>query len=156
MNSKRTSATVLVVDDQEILTRLMCKTLESHDCRVLWANNGQDALNLPTNAAPSTLFRGAEPPVDLLVTDYEMPGMNGLELAHECCALDPNLSVLYISGSSPGIELAAELRLENRAFLAKPFRQSDLMQSAKALLEAPTNTYSSGSSHGSQLLSMAR
>jgi len=147
MNSKRTSATVLVVDDQEILTRLMCKTLESHDCRVLWANNGQDALNL---------FRGAEPPVDLLVTDYEMPGMNGLELAHECCALDPNLSVLYISGSSPGIELAAELRLENRAFLAKPFRQSDLMQSAKALLEAPTNTYSSGSSHGSQLLSMAR
>ena len=126
MNSRQApAATVLVVDDQEILTLLMCKTFESGGFRVLWANNGTDAL---------TLCRGAEPPVDLLVTDYRMPGMTGLELARECCRLNRELSVLYVSGSSPGDDLREDLAVENRAFLAKPYRQSDLLRSAKALL----------------------
>lgn len=94
MNARRNSAaTVLVVDDQEILTVLMCKTLEGSGFRVLAANNGADAL---------TLCHRAEPPVDLLVTDYRMPDMTGLELARKCCGFDGELSVLYISGSSPG------------------------------------------------------
>lgn len=126
MNSKRFSAaTVLVVDDQEVLTLLMSQTLASSGFRVLWANNGQDAL---------TLCRGAEPRVDLLVTDYKMPGMTGLDLARECCRLDDELSVLYISGSLPGDELRKDLSLGNRSFLAKPFRQADFLRSAKALL----------------------
>jgi CheY-like chemotaxis protein len=117
--------TVLVVDDQEMLTLLMCKTLGRAGFRVLWANNGPDAL---------TLYRGAEPPVDLLVTDYRMPGMTGLELAGACCSLNEELRVLYISGSSPGDELRADLDKDRRGFLAKPFRQSELLHSAKALL----------------------
>ena len=129
MNSGRNFAapTVLVVDDQDILRLLMCKTLESGGFRVLSASNGADAL---------THYRGAEPRVDLLVTDYRMPGMTGLELARECCALDSELSVLYISGSSPGDDLQADLADGNRAFLAKPFRQSDLLRNAKSLLAA--------------------
>jgi CheY-like chemotaxis protein len=126
MNSRRNgAATVLVVDDQEMLTFLMCKTFENAGFRVLWANNGADAL---------TLCRGAEPPVDLLVTDYRMPDMTGLQLAGECCSLNDELSVLYISGSSPGDDLRADLVEGKRAFLAKPFRQSDLLRDAKALL----------------------
>ena len=144
---KRNSATVLVVDDQEILTQLMCKTLESSGYRVLCANKGQDAL---------ALCRDAEPPVDLLVTDYSMPGMTGLELARACCAHDGELRVLYISGSSPGDDLRAELAVGNRAFLAKPFRQSDLLRSAAALLETRPVTVPSTSNHGTQLWSMER
>jgi CheY-like chemotaxis protein len=127
MNSRRNSAaTVLVADDQEILTLLMCKTLETGGFRVLWAHNGADAL---------TLCRGAQPPVDLLVTDYRMPGMTGFELACECCRLNAKLSVLYVSGSMPGDDLLADLAMERRGFLAKPFRQTDLLRSAKALLD---------------------
>lgn len=126
MNARRNSAaTVLVVDDQEILTVLMCKTLEGSGFRVLAANNGADAL---------TLCHRAEPPVDLLVTDYRMPDMTGLELARECCGFDGELSVLYISGSSPGDDLRADLETGRRAFLAKPFRQADLLRSVKAVL----------------------
>jgi len=129
MNSTQNGvATVLVVDDQEMLTLLMCKTLGRAGFRVLWANNGADAL---------TLCRGAEPPVDLLVTDYRMPGMTGLELARECCRLNRELSVLYISGSSPGEDLRAAMDEERRGFLAKPFRQSDLLRSVKAVLDIP-------------------
>ncbi len=116
---------MLVVDDQEILTLLMCKTLEGEGFRVLTANNGADAL---------TLCRRAEPPVDLLVTDYRMPGMTGLELARECCSLNDELRVLYVSGSSPGDDLRGDLEAAGRAFLAKPFRQADLLRCAKAVL----------------------
>ena len=139
MNSKRNSAeTVLVVDDQDILRLLMCKTFENGGFRVLTASNGADALSL---------FRGAEPQVDLLVTDYRMPGMTGLELACECCSLNEALSVLYISGSSPGDDLHENLRLERRAFLAKPFRHSDLLRSARALLAMEPEAASSRENH---------
>lgn len=127
MNSQQNSAaTVLVVDDQEIVRLLMCRTLENGGFRVLAASNGPEALNL---------FRSAEPAVDLLVTDYRMPGMTGLELAGECCNLNRELSVLYVSGSSPGNDLQESLSLVRRGFLPKPFRQADLLRNAKALME---------------------
>ena len=142
MNSRRKSAaTVLVVDDQEILTLLMCKTLERDGFRVLWANNGKDAL---------TLCRGAEPPVDLLVTDYRMPGMTGLELARACCLLNRELRVLYISGSSPGEDLRAALDEERRGFLAKPFRQSDFLRSARTVLDMEPAAGLSRENHGAR------
>jgi len=126
MDSKRNSpATALVVDDQEIVKVVLSKTLENAGFRVLAATSGTCAL---------ALCREAQPAVDLLVTDYRMPGMTGLELARECCRFNRELSVLYVSGSAPGDELRAELAAERRAFLAKPFRQSDLLRSAKAVL----------------------
>jgi len=127
VNSQQNSAaTVLVVDDQEIVRVLMCRTLEKGGFRVLTASNGLEALNL---------FRSAEPAVDLLVTDYSMPGMTGLELAGECCSLNQKLRVLYVSGSSPGNDLQESLSLARRAFLPKPFRQADLLRNAKAVME---------------------
>ena len=142
MNSTQNSATVLVVDDQDILRVLMCKTFENSGFRVLAASNGEDAISL---------FRSAEPPVGLLVTDYRMPGMTGLELARKCCSFSDDLSVLYISGSSPGDDLRADLDVERRAFLAKPFRQSDLLRSAKNLLEMQPEAAPSRENHGSRV-----
>jgi|SRR5579872_5484992 len=128
MNSKQGSApTVLVVDDQEVVRLLMCKTLESGGFHVTAASNGADALSL---------YREADPPVDLLVTDYRMPGMTGLELARKCCSLNEELSVLYISGSKPGDDLREDLAAAGRGFLAKPFRQSDFLRTVKAVLAA--------------------
>jgi CheY-like chemotaxis protein len=150
MNSRRKPATVVVVvDDQEILRLLMCKTLESGGFRVLQANNGADALSL---------FRSVEPPVDLLVTDYRMPVMTGLVLARECCSFSGELNVLYISGSSPGDALQTELMLARRSFLAKPFRQSDLLRNAKTLLDTQLASAPYQVTHGSQVerLSMER
>ena len=132
MNSRRNpTATVLVVDDQEAVRHLVRKTLETAGFQVLEADNAYAALDL---------FRSPEPPVDLLVTDYRMPGMTGLELARDCCSVDEELSVLYISGSSPGDDLRADLELGRRGFLAKPFRQTDLLRSVKTVLGmAPEN-----------------
>ena len=141
-SSRKSAATVLVVDDQEILRVLMCKTLERGGFDVITASNGPDALSL---------FRDAEPQVDLLVTDYRMPGMTGLELARECCSLNPDLNVLYISGSSPGDALRTELELERRRFLAKPFPQSDLLRNARAVLDTQPEPAPSRENYGSGL-----
>lgn len=63
-----------------------------------------------------------------------MPQMSGLELARECCRFFSELNVLYISGSWPDQELQADLRAPKRGFLAKPFREADLVRKARELL----------------------
>lgn len=60
--------------------------------------------------------------------------MTGLELARKCCSRNGALRVLYISGSSPGDDLRGDLEAPGRAFLAKPFRKTDFLRCAKAVL----------------------
>ena len=120
-----TRTRVLVVEDQEALQNSLCSTLEGEGYDVLSASNGVDAL---------LICRTSSRPIDLLVTDYNMPQMTGLELARECARLNSELSVLYVSGSNPDDELRTDLEERKRGFLAKPFRRDELRRAAKELL----------------------
>ena len=118
---------VLLVDD-EIQVRERLYTLLDHEgYEVLVSSNGPDALNM---------FRCSVRPIELLVTDCNMPEMSGVELARECSRLSGELKVLYVSGSRPDEELRADLRVGQRGFLAKPFRGADLVSKARELLRA--------------------
>jgi CheY-like chemotaxis protein len=116
---------VLLVDDQDYFRDALYTVLERHGYEVLAASNGPDGL---------TICRQSIRPIELLVTDYNMPQMSGLELARECVRLYRELSVLYVSGARPNEDLQADLQEPNRAFLAKPFRRDDLLRKAKELL----------------------
>jgi CheY-like chemotaxis protein len=116
---------VLVVDDEPSLRDLVYRHLESDGYEVLAASNGPEAL---------AICRTSDRPIELLVTDYNMPHMTGLELARECARLNAALRVLYISGANPDEKLRADLEAAQRAFLAKPFRTSELRRKAKELL----------------------
>jgi two-component system, cell cycle sensor histidine kinase and response regulator CckA len=116
---------VLVVDDDLSLRKIVYRILESGGYDVLAASSGAEAL---------AICRRSSPPIDLLVTDYNMPGMNGLELGHECAAFNSVLPVLYISGAHPDQELRAEVEKGKRGFLAKPFRREELLRKVKELL----------------------
>jgi CheY-like chemotaxis protein len=116
---------VLIVDDHNSLRNSLYKILESDGYDVLSASNGADAL---------AICRKSIHPIELLVTDYNMPQMTGLELARECSRLNSELRVLYISGSDPDDGLRADLEGRKRSFLAKPFRGADLLRKAKELL----------------------
>ena len=83
---------ILLVDDENAIRDSLYALLEGDGYEVLAASNGPDGL---------TIFRQSTPPIDLLVTDYNMPQMSGLELARACSLLSKELSVLYISGSHP-------------------------------------------------------
>ena len=116
---------ILLVDDQDSVLQSLYAILERAGHEVLAAHSGAEAL---------TIFRQSIRPIELLVTDYNMPYMSGLELARECSLLWRGLSVLYVPGSSLNEELKADLQGRNRDFLAKPFRGNDLLRKVRALL----------------------
>ena len=120
---------VLLVDDESGILDALYTLLESAGYEVLAASNGPDAL---------TIFQQSIRPIELLVTDYDMPGMSGLELACECSRIGRELCVLYVSGAHPNEQLRADLQERKRGFLAKPFRTDDLLRKARELLvESP-------------------
>jgi len=105
-------ATILLVDDEDVVRIATADMLEDIGYEVVQADSGAAAL---------ALLRGGQR-VDLLVTDYLMPGMNGVELIRHARNIVPSILALIISGYStiaegPGAELPR---------LGKPFRQVDL------------------------------
>ena len=116
------SPRILLVDDEKYVRESLYTLLEREGYEVLASSNGADALNI---------FRLSVRPIELLVTDYNMPEMSGLELARECSRLSGELKVLYVSGSRPDEELRADLQARQRGFLAKPFRAGDLLRKAR-------------------------
>lgn len=82
--------TVLFVDDHEVLARLSCEILEMQGYRAVYAYNAHDALEK---------FKREN--FDILVTDFRMDGMNGLELAREVHAIRPNIPVIIVTGYGP-------------------------------------------------------
>ena len=116
---------ILLVDDDEAIRDSLYALLESAGYEVLAASNGPDGL---------TVFRQSTRPIELLITDYNMPQMTGLELARECSRLFSGLRVLYVSGSHPDAQLQAVLDARRNVFVAKPFRGKDLIRKARELL----------------------
>ena len=78
---------ILFVDDHEVLARLSCEILEMQGYRAVSAFNAEDALDK---------FKREK--FDILVTDFRMEGMNGLELARQIRATEPNIPVIIVTG----------------------------------------------------------
>jgi len=81
---------ILFVDDHEVLARLSCEILEMQGYRAVSAYNAQEALEK---------FKREK--FDILVTDFRMEGMNGLELARQIHATDPTVPVIIVTGYGP-------------------------------------------------------
>lgn len=120
-----TQGTILVVDDEPAICSLIRHALAPEGYTILLANNGRDALQL------CTTHKG---PIQLLLTDLLMPGMNGLELAVKVQALSPQTRVLYLSESS--VVSGAFADEPHLAFLPKPFTLGALLTTVRKLLHA--------------------
>jgi two-component system cell cycle sensor histidine kinase/response regulator CckA len=110
-------ARVLVVDDEEAVRRVAGATLSRAGHEPILAADGNEALGLLTERAP----------IDLLITDLEMPGMNGLELAKLARATCPGLGVLFISGY-PDRVLSTATDTGAIDLLEKPFSPMILLE----------------------------
>lgn len=105
-------------------------------------SGGYDVVRM--HSAEAALDRlSAGEPVDVLVTDYAMPGMDGLELVHRATGLRPGLAAVVITAFSADFALAAgRLAAADVVVLAKPFARADLLDamhivSARALVPPP-------------------
>ena len=95
---------ILFVDDHEVLARLSCEILEMQGYKAVSAYNAQDALNKFDTES-----------FDLLVTDFRMEGMNGLELAKRVHQKNPEVPVIIVTGYGPidgGTDVKACLQKE--------------------------------------------
>jgi two-component system, cell cycle sensor histidine kinase and response regulator CckA len=119
--------TVLVVDDEPDVRKIVCRTLRSDGYTVLEAGHPRVALHLCET--PSIK-------IDLLVSDVLMPEMCGCELAMKTKELRPGIKILLISGY-PGSENVQEAITRCKAaFIAKPFGPQELIEKVKELLAA--------------------
>jgi two-component system cell cycle response regulator CpdR len=101
---------VLIVDDEPLILSLTSAILEDLGCEVLSADSGADALDqLVVDSC-----------IGLLLTDIQVPGMSGYELAAEARRRRPELSIAVMSGNDLGAHGYAVVR--------KPFSRSQLAQ----------------------------
>jgi CheY-like chemotaxis protein len=117
--SREPAITILVVDDDPSLLRVIRTMLEKLGHHVLTASDGNDALCLA--AAPATAR------IDILLTDYRMPAMRGDELAQRFHRSFPEAAIIVMSAECP--ELSPEVRFD---FLAKPFQFAALSEKVSA------------------------
>ena len=103
--------TALLVDDNDDLRYLMGLTLGMMGFNVVACSEADSA---------SQHFR-SRTDIDFLVTDFEMPGRSGVELARELSALCSSLPVLVVSGSYLSVDLLQEIHERDWRFLAKPY-----------------------------------
>ena len=116
-------ARILVVDDDPAVREVTAAMLE---------DAGYEVAQSASAAAALAALEAGDPP-DLLVADFAMPGMNGLQLASAARERYPDMSVLFITGYA-GTTLAS--RIDRAAVLRKPFRSLDLERSIRNLLGA--------------------
>jgi signal transduction histidine kinase/ActR/RegA family two-component response regulator len=108
----RGNETILVVEDDESFRHLVREILIGLGYKVLESPKPEEALTLCER------HRGR---VDLLITDFVMPRMNGRELASRIVAVHPETSVLYMSGYGKESTATRSLGLRDGVFLSKPF-----------------------------------
>jgi two-component system cell cycle sensor histidine kinase/response regulator CckA len=117
---------VLVVDDEEIVSRLVTRLLTHNGYTVLQAASGEDAL---------TIVRQRRPPVDLVLSDVVMPGMDGTELAGLVLAECPGPGVILMTGQLPREIQRVNVGGRIVRVLRKPLDLDQLLEVLRATLE---------------------
>lgn len=122
------AATILLVDDEPQLLFLVKKALQPKGYKILEARHGPAAI--------ATALKHREP-IRLLITDMQMPDMNGNELAAALRRDMPGMSVLYISGQTGETASLSDGNHQQDSFLEKPFTMSDLVARVVELIGSP-------------------
>ena len=117
----RSSATVLVIDDDDDVRQFIAASLQEYGHRVIEAGSGREGIARFVEASP-----------DLVILDFVMPGMSGAEVASHILATKPDQPLLFVSGYS---ETDAIRKVAPDAdILAKPFRAAMLDEAVREAL----------------------
>jgi DNA-binding response OmpR family regulator len=116
-----------VVDDESGIRVLVARALEDAGCAVMNASDGVQALEM---------LERREIDIHLVLTDIDMPRLNGLELGRRIAAMRPPLPVLYMSSERPEALVPGGADLGAPGFLLKPFSLGTLVTTVVALLAA--------------------
>jgi PAS domain S-box-containing protein len=125
VESAGASATILLVEDENSVRRLMHRYLEREGYQILEARSAEEAVDLA---------KAYSDPIHLLITDVIMPGMTGSDLAARLSGDRPEMRLLFISGYRHDT-LEHQGLLDGRLnLLTKPFPASELLKRVRAVL----------------------
>jgi DNA-binding NtrC family response regulator len=108
-------STVLVVDDEELYRRALERILKRVGYEVVTARDASEAMGIVSSR-----------PIDLVLSDVKMPGINGLELVRQVHEFDPDLPCIVITGYGSPESSVDALRAGAFWYLEKPFEQGHL------------------------------
>ncbi len=117
---------IYVVDDEPALLELASIILEPLGYMVKTFSSSESALRS---------FEAAESKPALIITDYAMHEMNGLDLTASCRQIRPNQKVLLVTGTV-GADVCEAAPTKPDRFLSKPYQPKDLIDAATAILAA--------------------
>ncbi len=116
---------ILLAEDDDSMRGILERALTKAGYDVASFANGAEAYE-----------RLKEEPFSLLLTDFVMPHMDGIELARRASELDPDLKIMFITGFAAVTLNNAADALEDARVLSKPFHLKDLVTQVETLLEA--------------------
>ncbi len=127
--------TILLVEDEVSIQRVVQAYLESEGYRLLLAHDGQEALQILEQHMP-----------DLVILDLMLPGMDGMELAARLRATSAtaDIYILMLTARSEEADRVAGLRIGADDYLTKPFSPRELVARVQAILRRRRTTGSNG------------
>ncbi len=127
--------TILVIDDDELVSRTLQRALKLYDYQVMVAHSGAEGLHLARRHLP-----------DLLVLDVIMPGTDGYQVCRQVRG-DPLLSgvpILFLTAKSRDEDKIEGFRAGGDDYLSKPFNMQELQLRIRAILRRTVDFQSNG------------
>lgn len=118
-------AKILLADDDAAVRDLVKRALSAEGHQVHATQDGAEALeHLSANAAA----------IDVLVTDVEMPQVDGVAVAREALKLKPDMAIVLMSGFTDHLDRAGELNAKRLRSIPKPFTLDQIKATVRSLL----------------------
>ena len=124
-HARKRKPLVYLVDDEPTLLDLLEISLQADGYTLKKFLDPEEAL---------TSFLSARPQPDLLVTDYALGKMNGLDLIEQCKHANPDLKIVMVSGTASA-EIALRSPVKVDRFLGKPYQPATLSELVRGVLE---------------------
>lgn len=123
---------ILIVEDEPAILDITSIILKRAEYPIHTATDGEEGFSV---------FKREREGISLILTDYQMPKMNGLRLAELARDLNPRLKVVIMSGYSPNPDIMKAIEEWGAHFIAKPFRLPELENVVRmAMMEASGQT----------------
>ncbi len=128
LNSKVSgNETILIVENEPSILSILVLFLEKHGYVVLSASNGIEALDvLSTHIGP----------IDVLITDVNMPQMGGKKLSELTLSIYPGIKILMMSGDKGNIDVQDCVLDSGIKFIIKPFTPTEFIKKVRELLNS--------------------
>ena len=123
---RKGTETLLIVEDDLDVRKMMTKILQSHGYATMEAADGYEAVRV---------YREHKRAIDLVILDVVMPGKNGKEVFDEIVALDPRVKAIFVSGYTGDVVIDKGIQSEKVDFLEKPLSLARLQAKVREVLD---------------------